>query len=300
MLGHAAIRRRGRRVTRALRQRRTRERNVMRLGLCGAQRSDVRQFGRTRVMQQHAFLEGFRMSPSNPLRPPPPARGRCGFTGASGQCKNPGRWDIDGTLSCTTHKLARERVRSDTANSIARSSPRLPGAALTAVANELTAGTHSSAPLSRGPTRPEVRKYRKSSEFWWQKPLVDCGGQPQPAEIVVLREELEPGEAGVWMNSRGVTTGVAELLRDQSGNYATRRVPLPAFVSGLLRSLYDGSGLTCGAPDLIIWNVGTRAVRFAEIKCPHWDAPSTEQLDFHRYIERRGLEVTIVEWEFDS
>lgn len=48
------------------------------------------------------------MSPSNPLRPPPPARGRCGFTGATGQCQNPGRWDRDGVLSCTTHKNARD------------------------------------------------------------------------------------------------------------------------------------------------------------------------------------------------
>ena len=50
------------------------------------------------------------MSPSNPLRPPPPARGRCGFTGASGQCQNPGRWDLNGVLSCTTHKNARNPV----------------------------------------------------------------------------------------------------------------------------------------------------------------------------------------------
>lgn len=38
---------------------------------------------------------------------PPPALGGCEFTGATGQCQNPGRWDRDGHLSCTTHALAR-------------------------------------------------------------------------------------------------------------------------------------------------------------------------------------------------
>ena len=41
---------------------------------------------------------------------PPPAIGACGFSTATGQCLNPGRWDRDGTLSCTTHALASEPV----------------------------------------------------------------------------------------------------------------------------------------------------------------------------------------------
>jgi hypothetical protein len=41
------------------------------------------------------------------LEEPPQAIGPCGFETDLGQpCINPGRWDRDGTLSCTTHALA--------------------------------------------------------------------------------------------------------------------------------------------------------------------------------------------------
>jgi hypothetical protein len=43
-----------------------------------------------------------------PHEDPPPALGGCAFTGASGRCANPGRWDRDGLLACTTHALARQ------------------------------------------------------------------------------------------------------------------------------------------------------------------------------------------------
>ena len=42
-----------------------------------------------------------------PREAPPDALGPCGFTGDDGVCRNPGRWDRDGILSCTTHALAR-------------------------------------------------------------------------------------------------------------------------------------------------------------------------------------------------
>ncbi len=158
--------------------------------------------------------------------------------------------------------------------------------------------TPSRPPARHASTGGGIRNYRQSNEYWWQKPLVECGGQAQPAEVVVLREELQPGELGAWLNSRGVVSGVAELVRDQNGAYATRRISPPPFVSDLLRSLYAGSGLSRGAPDLVIWNAGTGTVRFAEIKCPHWDAPSTDQISFHRYIESAGSQVTVLEWEF--
>jgi hypothetical protein len=37
---------------------------------------------------------------------PPPALGACDFGTELGQCRNPGRWDRDGNLSCTTHARA--------------------------------------------------------------------------------------------------------------------------------------------------------------------------------------------------
>lgn len=41
---------------------------------------------------------------------PPPSLGPCGFGTSTGQCLNPGRWDREGFLSCTTHALARDPV----------------------------------------------------------------------------------------------------------------------------------------------------------------------------------------------
>jgi len=42
----------------------------------------------------------------------PKASGKCGFTGAKGQCANPGRWTVqpEGVLSCTTHKQSAKRT----------------------------------------------------------------------------------------------------------------------------------------------------------------------------------------------
>lgn len=42
-----------------------------------------------------------------PQESPPPTLGGCDFSGPTGRCQNPGRWDRDGRLSCTTHALAR-------------------------------------------------------------------------------------------------------------------------------------------------------------------------------------------------
>jgi hypothetical protein len=42
-----------------------------------------------------------------PQEDPPPALGGCDFSGPDGQCQNPGRWDRNGLLSCTTYALAR-------------------------------------------------------------------------------------------------------------------------------------------------------------------------------------------------
>lgn len=42
----------------------------------------------------------------------PKASGKCAFTGAKGQCANPGRWTVqpEGVLSCTTHKQSGKRT----------------------------------------------------------------------------------------------------------------------------------------------------------------------------------------------
>lgn len=143
-----------------------------------------------------------------------------------------------------------------------------------------------------------MHRFTRSLERWWQKPLVLMGATHVPAELAVLQAELQPGEEGAWLNSRGVASGTRELTRDSTGKFKTRRIELPTFVSARLRSLYEASGLSKGAPDLIIWNTGESSVRFVEVKCPHWDTPSDEQLRFMRVAEAAGVTVSIVKWEF--
>ena len=140
----------------------------------------------------------------------------------------------------------------------------------------------------------------RSGQTWWQKPLAQVAGCPIPAELAILELSLQPGEQGAWLNSRGKRSGVRELQQDETGVFATKRIPLPNFVRSVLDSLYSSTGLVKGCPDLIIWHSGTRKVRLIEVKCPHWDRPSEEQLAFLIAADRLGIETTIVEWEFDE
>lgn len=138
----------------------------------------------------------------------------------------------------------------------------------------------------------------KSTERWWQKPLAEVSGRPIPAELAVLYAELQPGERGAWLNSRGTTSGATDLVRQASGRLKTKRQRLPIFVSQVLKSLYETTGLVKGAPDLVIWNEDGTTVRFVEVKCPHWDQPSAEQIKFMQAAEARGFPASIAEWEF--
>lgn len=140
--------------------------------------------------------------------------------------------------------------------------------------------------------------FKRSANRWWQKPLVDIEGRELPAELVVLEIELQPGEAGAWLNSRGVSSGTIGLTLDKSGKLKTVRMRLPKFVAEKLQQLYAASRLSKGAPDLVLWNDRTQAVRFVEVKCPDWDRPSPEQVQFHRIAEATGCRVDIVEWRF--
>jgi hypothetical protein len=143
-----------------------------------------------------------------------------------------------------------------------------------------------------------MHHFIRSAESWWRKPLVQLGSRHIPAELAVLELELRPGEEGAWLNSRGVITGTADLIRDAAGNFKTRRISLPEFVSARLKSLYLASNLSNGAPDLVIWNVTNGSLRLVEVKCPHWDKPSANQLEFLKVAAGTEVEVSIVEWEF--
>ena len=145
-----------------------------------------------------------------------------------------------------------------------------------------------------------MHRFTRSRERWWQKPLVQLGTNHVPAELAVLQPELQTGEEGAWLNSRGVVSGTAELTRDAEGKFKTRRIELPSFVSARLRALYDATGLAKGAPDLVIWDVSASSLRFVEVKCPHWDTPSKEQAQFLKVAKAAGVEVAIVEWEFSE
>jgi hypothetical protein len=138
----------------------------------------------------------------------------------------------------------------------------------------------------------------KSTCRWWQKPLVNLSGKLLPAELVVLNRELQDGEKGVWLNSRGTTSGVVDLLSLPNEKFKTVRIELPELISHALSSLYKTTGLYKGIPDLVIWNEVSMSIRFVEVKCPHWDFLSKEQNYFINAANKQGIATSIVEWEF--
>ncbi len=140
--------------------------------------------------------------------------------------------------------------------------------------------------------------FERSDVRWWQKPLVRLGSRSMPAELVVLEQELRSSEAGAWLNSRGTTSGVVDLIADRSGKLKTRRVPLPQFVADRIRASYEKAQIAKGAPDLVIWSDGAGSVRFVEVKCRDRDRPTPEQLLFHKALRELGSHCAIVEWRF--
>ena len=104
---------------------------------------------------------------------------------------------------------------------------------------------------------------------WWRTPLVLHRGKPTTAELAILDLQSGPGEAGVWMNSRGTDTGVRDLVRNRSkpSGYEAIRVPLPPRVATTLRALYRKSRLDHGCPELLIWDDAGTLVRLVEVRC---------------------------------
>jgi hypothetical protein len=141
-------------------------------------------------------------------------------------------------------------------------------------------------------------KFSRSSHRWWNKPLVEHDGEQLPAELVVLRSSLRPGEEGAWMNSRGRRSGVSGIELTADGRTKTVRRTLPDFVAEALGELYQEAGLSRGCPDLVIWNVQSQELRLVEVKCPHWDRPSHQQDLFMGAAARRRIPTEVVEWEF--
>lgn len=137
-----------------------------------------------------------------------------------------------------------------------------------------------------------------SDQRWWNKPLVNEAGEGLPAELIILRSLLRPGEEGAWMNSRGRKSGVVGLERGKNGRAKTVRRNLPDFVAQALGEIYTEAQLSRGCPDLVIWNLSTRKLRLVEVKCPHWDRPSSDQQEFMRVAGNRGIPTEVVEWEF--
>ena len=140
--------------------------------------------------------------------------------------------------------------------------------------------------------------FERSTERWWQKPLVVVAGRHLPAELAVLQASLKPGEHGAWLNSRGAKSATVDFTTDQMGKFKTVRRPLPPFVAEELGRLYQETQLKKGAPDLVLWREATRKMRFVEVKNPRWDRPSESQLQFLGAARARGMSTVIAEWEF--
>jgi hypothetical protein len=143
-----------------------------------------------------------------------------------------------------------------------------------------------------------VLRFDRSARRWWNKPLVREAGVDLPAELVILRALLGPDEEGAWMNSRGRKSGVVALEWGCDGRARTIRRRLPDFVGRALGEIYEESHLVRGCPDLVIWNSQRQNLRLVEVKCPHWDRPSSEQIEFMRVAAQRGVPTDVAEWEF--
>ena len=106
-------------------------------------------------------------------------------------------------------------------------------------------------------------QFKPAGTKWWNKPLVNYRGKNLPAELAVLQIDLQPDEQGVWLNSRGITTGVSGLLRTdtQGSEYKTQRIEIPDYESNPLKTLYSATGLKNGSTDLVIWNKSTYSIR---------------------------------------
>lgn len=143
-------------------------------------------------------------------------------------------------------------------------------------------------------------RFKSAGSKWWQKPLALHQGRQLPAELIILQGELGAGEHGAWLNSRGLKSGVADLITSGQKGLKTYRVPLPAFVSTILKHLYEKANVKKGCPDLVIWNITTKSMRLVEVKCHDWDRPAPEQLLFIQAADSIGIGAKIVEWEFEK
>jgi len=125
-------------------------------------------------------------------------------------------------------------------------------------------------------------------------------GKTTTAELAIFDIRLRPGESGVWLNSRGTTSGVQGLVRSRpkTSGYQTVRVNLPPSVSETLRTLYRSSRLKKGCPDLLIWDASGKIVRLIEVKRRDWDRITTEQFRFMDSAKEHGIACETVEWVF--
>ncbi len=143
-------------------------------------------------------------------------------------------------------------------------------------------------------------KFKPANEKWWNKPLVKVGGQKLPAELAILKDSLEPGEQGAWLNSRGTKTGAVDLEEVTPGKYKTVRRTLPSFVQSCLQSFYFHPEVAKGIYDLVLWHKETENIRFIEVKCPHWDRPTPEQKVFANLAREKGISAQVSDWEFNE
>lgn len=147
-----------------------------------------------------------------------------------------------------------------------------------------------------------MRRFRRADVTWWRKPLVRCDGRPTTAELAILHDMAGVSGRGVWMNSRGIKTGVSELIVDKSkaSGYRSVRITLPARAAETLRALYRGSRLEKGCPDLVIWDRNGQLVRLVEVKWRGHDVESDEQASFMTYARKQKVACETVEWQFEG
>ena len=87
---------------------------------------------------------------------------------------------------------------------------------------------------------------------------------------------------------------------DPAKSYETVRIPIPDFARDAITDVLEAADIARDCRDIMIWNDKVLSVRFVEVKCLHWDSPTSEQDVFFGAASNKGFEGKIAEWEFQE
>ncbi|MEP1471756.1 MAG: VRR-NUC domain-containing protein [Halieaceae bacterium] len=140
--------------------------------------------------------------------------------------------------------------------------------------------------------------FSKSSERWWNKPLVVWNCKSIPAELAVLNIQLETWPNGAWLNSTKLSTGVVDLV-GQEASRKVERIPIPNWVKERLSQIYEQASVSKGCPDVVVWNEDTRAIHLLEVKRYKKDRLSVDQKRYMEVAPQMSVSSEVIEWDYE-